>query len=212
MAKRDRKGCFFLIAVPLTFIVILLIIFVGLFFLARGDYVEWKDDFEKDYLSTDFVDLDGNSELEISLTEKLEEFQASDEEVYFVEIDDSEFIYLLSQQLSITLPDYIDMYRGVVIYNEGSWDIYIQTKFRDNILPWTIITLSKDDIETAQLYVSELKVGPYDLDEYWLESIRKDINEGFSEALLLVNENEFSGRRFDNIELEDGVMVVKGSL
>jgi hypothetical protein len=43
-------------------------------------------------------------------------------------------------------------------------------------------------------------------------SILTKINQGIAEALVTANENGFVGRTFENIELQEDQLVVKGTL
>jgi hypothetical protein len=69
----------------------------------------------------------------------------------------------------------------------------------------------KDDRETAELYVRDLLLGKYKVPGFIAKDIVHSINKGISDAILLVNENAFLGRRIENIELLEERVVVKGS-
>lgn len=214
MSKRNKKGpgCFFLIAIPLTLMVIVLLVVLGAFYFIKKDYDIWSNDFEGKHLSSDYVVIEDDEELQESVDVKVEEFDASQEEVDFIELTTDEVLYVFGSQLSDSLPYGVKVDRLIAQTNPNDWDIYIQMVFKNTRLPWLRVNIEKDNIETAELYISEMFVGPYDLDEWVGINLRVSINKGLSDALILVNENDFSGRTFENIELEEDGVVVKGSL
>jgi hypothetical protein len=211
MSKRSNPGCFFLVTVPITLLVLLSISAMLVLWILRGEYRSWRDDFESNYLSKEFVKKD-DLELKEGVDEKLTMFASSTEDVDFVELSTDEALFVLLNELEGSIPYGIKVERGIVRAMQGQWDIFIQSKFKDTRLPWVRIRVEKDDIESAELFVSDMYMGPYDLGEWGFKGVQDDINRGFAEALILVNENEFSGRRFENIELEENSMIVKGRL
>jgi hypothetical protein len=66
-------------------------------------------------------------------------------------------------------------------------------------------------MQTAQLYTTNFKVQGISVGNIF-PSMVSSINQGIAEALVTVNENRFVGRKFENIELEDDQLIVKGSL
>jgi len=79
-------------------------------------------------------------------------------------------------------------------------------------MPWVRIDIAKDNMETAQLYVANLYVGNILISEKLSQVIKTQLNKGISDALVLVNENNFLGRKIQNIELLKDKIVVKGTL
>jgi len=75
-----------------------------------------------------------------------------------------------------------------------------------------MITLQKDNIETAQVYSTDFAIANFSLNEIGIEFFTNKINQGLSDSLLLVNENSYSGRVYKNIELDNEGMVIKGIL
>jgi hypothetical protein len=95
---------------------------------------------------------------------------------------------------------------------KNDWLLYVQLTWNGMRLPWATLRLQKDNIQTAQIFVSSLKVGPYSADDFGLKSVRDSINSGIQNSIILVNENEFTGRRFVNIDMDENGVVIKGEL
>lgn len=213
MAKnRKGPGCFFLLTIPFTLLVLILLVILGGFYFIKKDYDTWNEKFDGQHLSNDYLVIDKSEDLQDEIDFKIEEFDASQEEVDFIELTTDEVLYVFGSQLSDSLPYGVEVERLIVEPNTNDWEVYIQMAYKNNRFPWMRVNIEKDDIETAELYISEMFVGPYDLDEWVGVDVRTSINKGLSDALILVNENDFSGRTFENIELEEDGVVVKGSL
>jgi len=54
-------------------------------------------------------------------------------------------------------------------------------------------------------------LGGYDISDFGFSSIVRNLNKGVREALLLISQKDFTGRRIINIELDDDNIVIKGS-
>lgn len=194
-----------------TFLVFLAVL-AGIFFVVRYDYLTWESEFEGKHVDSDYVYLMGEDadSLNSSINTKINEFSSNAESIDFIELTDREAVYLIGKQYSLSTPENFTVDRLYLDAEINDWKVYIQGSYQGIELPWLILRIEKDDIETAQLYVSEMAIGKYDLDEWGLLVVREDVNTGFQDALILVNENDFTGRKFENIELTQDSMVIKG--
>lgn len=179
-----------------------------------SQYSEWGDAFESQHLSDEYlmVNSDYSNEVLDSAKEKLTAFQESNEELDFVEFSDEEFILLINEIVETSLPEGYSIDRYYIDSNDGSWDIYVQLRRGETVLPWLIFTLSKDDIETAELFVADIKVGDRSISDIGLQFVIDDINEGYSEAILTINESYLTKRRWENITLQLKNVIIKGRL
>jgi hypothetical protein len=205
-----RAGCFFAIAIPVSLVVITFLAALIVFLILRGEYRGWVDRFEGSHLSNDFIYVEDSEEIEKSLEEKVMKFSQSGNDVESMELSTQEVFIAFADQFESSIPENVNVYRGYVDSDYGSWNIYVQTKHRDRLLPWVIVNLNKDEGEGIQLYVSSISLGSYDLTDFGLKSIVDNVNKGLTDAFVLVNQSDFTGRIFENIELESGVMVIKG--
>lgn len=205
-----RAGCFFAIAIPISFLVITLLASLIVFLILRGEYRGWAERFEGSHLSSDFVYIKDSKAIEESLEEKVKEFSASKEETSSLELSPNEVFVAFADQLENSIPENIDVYRGYVDSDYGSWNIFVQSKYGERVLPWVIVHLNKDEGEGIQLYVSSISLGNYDISDFGMGNIIENVNRGLTDAFVLVNQSDFTGRIFENIELEPGVMIIKG--
>jgi hypothetical protein len=217
MSKENRgcSGCFFFaVSLPVTIFMILLVIGLVFFFVFKAEYGKWESVFESNKLSTDYVLIEGDASKaeRDSIASKIEAFTKSEKDVEVIELSVRESLVMFGDELSNSLPENFTIYRMYSQTEKNDWYVFMQLKWGENVLPWVSIRIEKDDIETAQVYVSELLVGNINLDSFGLSQFRHSINEGISTALVLVNQNNFTGRRFSNIELEQEKVVLKGTL
>lgn len=130
-------------------------------------------------------------------------FTLSDKDTEYLELTSYELGGLLLQVASSYPVEHIYIYPSL-----GVWKVYANVKYK-NIPVWLSVDLNKDDMQTAQLYVTNVYFGPYEIGNIF--NITDMINTGIADALLTVNENGFSGRYLENIELLEDKVVVKGS-
>lgn len=195
--------------IGLTLLVLFLSTITIFLFLIR-DYKGWERSFELGYLSSDFVFLN-NESLKTSVEKKIEDFSKSSKKVDFVELTDRETLFLIGESLNESLPFGMVFDRGYVSSDDGQWDIYakvVDEKYKKGI--WMKARLLKDNLESPEIFVQTISVGNYDFKDYGLGIIVWRVNRGIRESISLVNTSEFTGRTIKNIELEKGVMTVKG--
>lgn len=205
-----RAGCFFAIAIPISFIIITFLAGLIVFLVLRGEYRGWAQRFEGSHLSSDFVYIDDSKEIKESLEKKIEKFSTSSEDTDSLELSTEEVFVAFADQLESSVPEKINIYRGYVDSDYGSWNIYVQSKYGKRLLPWVTVHLNKDEGEGIQLYVSSISFGNYDISDFGMSRVIENVNKGLTDAFVLVNQSEFTGRTFENIELEPGMMIIKG--
>lgn len=187
---------------------ILILFFVIILILATPVvlYLLWNKSFESNLSS---MVCSNNSTEDVSLDDKFKDFVLSDESVTFVELSPIETVSLLKNT---------DIINGGEIQNlcvvpaDGMWGVYIKMSLQGINLPWFRMDIAKDDMETAQLYVKNIYVGKWELPDQIAANIKTQLNKGISDALVLVNENNFIGRKIQNIELLQDKIVIKGAL
>lgn len=205
--KKNKIPVFLLLLSSLLLIILLsaLVIWLALF----KEYSAWEDRFNK-VIDQNRIVLLENTQLKKSVETKLTSFSLSTKKIDFVEITDMEFVYVFAQSLNTSLPLNITFDKGYVESNKGSWDIYIKTKRKNLELPWIKLKLMKDNTESPQIYVKTMSLGNFDLIDYGVKGMIDKINNGIKDAIILVNESDFTGRVFRNIELEKEKMIIKG--
>lgn len=204
--KKKPPYLLFIISSILT---VLILSIVLIWFVLIGEYRRWVSSFEANIKQDNIVTLD-MMELREGVEKKIEAYSKSSKKTDYIEIKDSEFVYLLAQSLDNSLPLNIKFHRGYVKSGDGLWNIYIQTKYSNTTLPWVEFKLSKDNTQSAQIYIQSVSIGNFNLTDYGARNIVRDINNGINESIMLINQSNFTGRIFRNIELESGVMTIKG--
>ncbi|MCC7289697.1 hypothetical protein IT417_00365 [bacterium] len=207
MRYKKKPPLLILSILSLLIVIILSCLLVWLVLLR--EYKAWEKDFEEGKDEGSYIVLSDTS-LRDNAEKKLLIFSKSNTKVDFVELSDREFLFLIGESLNTSLPLGIQYKKGYVESNKGFWDVYVQTNLKSFELPWLVFRLQKDQTETPQIYVDRMSVGNFDFTDYGAGLVINKINKGINEAILLVNESDFTGRVFQNIELEKGKVIIKG--
>ncbi|MCK9368797.1 hypothetical protein M0R04_02350 [Candidatus Dojkabacteria bacterium] len=195
----------------LSIFLVILLSFLGIFFFLFKDYSNWQKIFETERLTTDYV-YSNDAVLKKSTDEKILTFSKSVEKTDTIQLIDKEVLYLISNSLNSSLPTNFSYKRGYVQSQDGYWNVYIQLTVKEKYqLPWMLFVITKDDMETPEIYVKTISIGNYDLKDWYMEGTIIKINKGIRDGIQLVNTSDFSGRIFRNIELEKGIMTIKGA-
>lgn len=133
----------------------------------------------------------------------------SEDTITFIELSTREILSLLGGTNIINGGDVNNI---CIEPGQDTWNIFVKVSLQGINMPWIRVDIAKDKMETAQLYVSNLYVGNILMPEKISEGIKTQLNKGISDALVLVNENNFLGRKVQNIELLNDRIVVKGTL
>ena len=181
------------------FLLILPIIFLLTVSFVLVRYNIWRNTFEKSIDRNNLVSSPYTSDG--SLEKKVAQFTLSEKDTEVLQLSPSEFsglILVSSNQYS----------RVYIEPDTGVWKVYAEIVYK-GIPVWLGVDLNKDSMQTAQLYITDVNIGPYSVGK--LFSLTDKVNTGIANALLTVNENGFTGRYLENIELLKDGIVVKGS-
>ncbi len=172
----------------------------------------WVRNFQAD-INPEYI-ANEPEEFEEALNEKVEEYVLSQEDTDFISFTPKEVAQIVYGSIS-------EMVEGsnmeiTNVYAEpsvGLWKICGRSKLRDieefNI--WVCADVTKDNIQTAQLYVTDLTIQGFSMKKIY-PKVLTEINQGIAEALVTANENGFVGRVFENMELLENTFIIKGSL
>ncbi|MBD3329089.1 hypothetical protein GF357_01190 [Candidatus Dojkabacteria bacterium] len=214
--KSKNGCCFFLVALPVSFFVVMVLAFLIIFLNLRRNYQDWEKQFTSEVAQTEVLSMSDEAkmtELSDQVESKITAFSESTEIVDFIEFNVNEVEYLLGQKLSDSMPDGLEIDKIYIESGDGRWDIYFQPKSSTRkVFPWISLAVTKAEVESPRVKIDAVRVGEYDVSEFGVGFLVDDLNSGYTEALNLVNENEFTGRRFENIELEVNGLIVKGRL
>ena len=190
----------------LSIFLIVLLIIIGIISIPVISYFVWQANLQKEISQ---LHCESNLSEDISLDEKFKNFVLSEDDVTFVELNPDEVALLLGNTNIINGGTIEDI---CVMPHKNTWNALAKVNLQGIKLPWLRLDVSKDTIESAQLYVSNIYVGNQLLPERIVSTLKSQINKGISDALILVSENNFLGRTITNIELLDEKIVVKGSI
>jgi len=184
---------------------LLLLILLPVFLV--GIYLLWEREFSSNLSNKSCVS--NNQVKEVSFDDRIRDFVFSSDRSDYIQFTKGEALYLISSEFGKEEGEIVvkDM---CVDSSKGVWKVYLNLTVAGIKNVWFIFDVIKDDRETAELYVENLYLGNFQLPQFISSSIKEKINKGISDAILLVNENSFSGRSITNIELLEEDIVVKG--
>jgi hypothetical protein len=192
----------------LGILVIIIILSMILLFKTK----RWRDAFESN-IQNDVV-ITSVSESNDILEQRVEEYIMSEESIDFIEFTPKEISqYLFNILTQMTEESPINLLEIYIEPADGIWSVCSMLRLSnfDRLTPWVCMDVTKDSMQTAQLYVESVTVDGIDVDKVY-PSILTQINQGIAEALVTANENGFVGRILENIELQERGLIVKGSM
>lgn len=184
-------------------LIISLLLFVGYISLR---YMNWEKEFEKG-INTTYV-INQTSAESIDLGGKIAEFALSTDDVSSLELDVTEMGSVIYNTLDSYFGENINVERIYIQPSDSRWIIYTDLVYK-SFSVWISVDINKDNIQSAQLYTTKIKVGPFDVSD--ISDIDVKINKGIGEAMVTLNENGLVGRYIENIELLDDSVILKGS-
>jgi len=197
------KKFFHSILILISIATIGVLIFLGYMYF---EYRNWEKLFEKE-INTIFV-IDTQRANKTDLGEKISTFALSTKDVEFLELKVEEIGSEIFKTLDTYLGEKINLEKIYIVPSYSKWIIYSQVKY-ERVLVWFSFDVNKDNIQSAQIYVTEINVGPFKVSDYtnWVDAV----NTGIADSIVTLNENGLVGRYIENIELLNTSVVLKGS-
>jgi hypothetical protein len=191
------------ILIVISLAVIGILILLGFMFLK---YRSWEKEFEKD-MNTDYI-IDQEIAKKTDLGEKISTFALSTKDVEFLELNVLEIGSEIFNTVDSYLGEEIDLEKIYIVPSNSRWIIYFKVKY-ERYMVWFSVDVNKDSIQSPQIYVTQINIGPFRINEYvnWIDAI----NTGIADSIVTLNENGLVGRYIENIELLDNSIVLKGS-
>jgi len=182
-----------------------LLIFFPVFLV--GIYLLWEREFSSNLSKKSCVS--NNEVKEVSFDDRIRDFVFSSDRSDYIQFTKGEALYLISSEFGKEGEEIVveDM---CIDSSKGVWKVYLNLTVAGIKNVWFVFDVIKDDRETAELYVDNLYLGNFKLPSFVSFSLKEKMNRGISDAILLVNENSFSGRSITNIELLEEDIVIKG--
>lgn len=191
------------ILIVISIVVIGILILLGLMLLK---YRSWENNFEKG-MNTNYV-IDQEVAKTTDLGEKISTFALSTKDVEFLELNVSEIGSEIFNTLDSYLGEKVSLEKIYIVPSDSKWVIYFKTKY-ERFSVWFSLDVNKDSIQSAQIYITQINVGPFKISDYtdWVDAI----NTGIADSIVTLNENGLVGRYIENIELLSNSIVLKGS-
>lgn len=193
--------------ITLVLVILFLVVFLFLFIKSKSWEREFSSEVQPQYLVN-------NSELDDEFYERIEKYIISQESTSFITFSPQEVAHILFGSLS-------EMFEGTSLEltnvyiepSKGQWEVCARTRYKDfnKINAWICTDVTKDSMQTAQLFVTHIKVQGIEIGKIYPKSVTL-VNQGIAEALVTANENGFVGRIFENMELLEDELVVKGTI
>lgn len=188
----------------LTILVLIISFFSFLFVFFSKSYEAWEEEFEKSEIL--FLDLGE----EIDLEEKIQEYNRVTDEYSSIVFSKEEALFLISQALDESLPDWIDVQKVGLDASRGEWDFFLKTEVFERDMPWVKVEISKkEDIQSVDLEVDDIFLGDFSLNRFGFGNVVENVDGGVKRAMQLVNDGNFAGRVFENIELGEEELIIK---
>ncbi len=199
---------------PFTLVIAVIITLLATYLISKPKYKQWETKFEGNKISTEYHYVQGrdNKKIKKSINQKTKDFNQSKELIDYIEFNVEESAYLIANNLTDSLPTNITVNKVFIENHNLKWKIFIQLKYKDLELPWISFKLEKPDQSGLELNITELKIGPWLLEDYGLYFLERDLQEGFDYAIELIKNNRFTRRELENIELTDEKFIIKGNL
>lgn len=169
-------------------------------------YRNWEKSFEQDINIDNLIDQDIAKSVDLGA--KISTFALSAEDVEFLQLDISEIGSEIYNTLDSYLGDKLILEKIYILPSNSKWVIYSQVRY-EKFLIWFSFDVNKDSIQSAQIYVTQINIGPFRISKYvnWVDAV----NTGIADSIITLNENGLVGRYIENIELLNNSVVLKGS-
>lgn len=185
---------------------IILVTLLAICSFSLYEYFSWKKVFTNTKESMICIDFSGESDL-TDVQKRVKDYVFSKDGTATISFSVEEVLAFL-KYVPVT-SNTITVREMCVKPSKGVWLISLKLKVYGMNIPWVQFNLVKDARETAQLYVKDFSFGEISLLNILSSKVTNEVNEGISEAIILVNENNFLGREIHNIELLEEIVVVR---
>jgi hypothetical protein len=184
-----------------------IILTAGVILYFYFSYKSWEKEFESKISSNELVTENNNNDL-TELEEKIEEINYTLDDTVALELTPVEVSTLVFNSLKNNNAfDVEEIYTDPI--EKGRWYLDVKIKILEKVDIWCLLDIRKDERETAEIYLKDIYIGKYSLENLGFDSIVNNVNTALSSSLVSVDENDLSERSIDNIELLETEMVVK---
>lgn len=199
--KRSNPGCL----IPIIFF---LVTITAICFVLYQRYKGWETDF---YNNSNYISLNMSetSSVSKSLSDKIDQYNKDNAEYVFIELSKQESLYLFTKSVQSSVPSGVEITESRLLTYPRRWVFYFKSQYGKVSLPWFGIAVQKDDSQSIDLYIDDAYIGDYSLTSFYMQKVVDDFNNGLRNGLHVVNDGNFAGRYFENIELGEDTMIIK---
>lgn len=198
------KRFFFSLLIFFGFVVLFFLLFLGYIFLK---YRAWEKDFNSNIKKEYVIEKAGIKSKEFN--EKISKFSLSLEETAYLELDVQDIGGIIFSVLDSYVNENLKIEDMYILPSNSKWLVYVKIKYQD-FSGWISTDINKDEVMSAQVYISDIWVGPFQISNI-NSNLVNTINNGIGDSIVTLNENGLVGRYIENIELTDDSVVLKGS-
>lgn len=200
---------FFRVVSRIVLIVLILFLLLLIFLFIKSK--SWERKFQAN-LNPQYLVSSG--ELPEEFDDRVEEYILSQESNDFLALTPTEVGHIIFRSIAQMVEgSSVELTNVYVNPSKGVWSVCARLRLKEinAINAWSCADVTKDDIQTPQLFLEDLYLQGINVGRVFPKLLSR-ANQGIAEAIITANENGFVGRIFENIELLEKELVVKGSL
>lgn len=202
-----KKALRVFLTIILTILILFLLLIVSIFIKSKTWERNFQSDLNPQYLVSEPAEED-------AFNSRIEKYIISQEDTNFITFSPQEVGKVLFGSLTEMVENSdVEITNMYIDPSKGVWKVCASSRARDfeKLHAWICADVTKDSMQTAQLYITELKVQGINVGKIYPKLVTS-VNQGIAEALVTANENGFVGRIFENMELLEDEVIVKGSI
>ncbi|HCC68097.1 TPA: hypothetical protein DEP90_02750 [Patescibacteria group bacterium] len=172
----------------------------------------WEKEFvaslDTEYLVSDGIVLDD------ILNGEIESYILSEEDTDSITLSPTQVAQLVYGTLTDVAGDSgLNITNVYIVPAIADWKVCSRLELKDmwEAHIWVCVDVSKDNMQTAQLYLKDIQCQGFSVSKIYPKLLIL-ANQGIADALVTANENGFVGRIFENVELMEEYLVIKGGL
>lgn len=204
MAAENKKGCFRRIlscgCFALVAVVVVLVV-AGIY--CRKRYLDWETE-SAEMLEGFEMSTEEYDEIEADLDSRLEEFRESEVQREMIYLD-CDTVNVLFKEVVYENWENLGVEKVGVVCNERSLDVY--ANYQGSV--WVLIKVWQRADGDVDFVVYDVMVGLFSLGTLSFGYVTDQFTEGVQDALELITSGSFSGRKIEEIYIEEeGVRVI----
>ncbi len=150
-----------LLKISLILLIFLLSLVLVVFVLVSR-YIDWENDFESSIVEKNIASSE--EDLFSLIQDKFSSFTLSQDNTETISLSPKDVGMVVISIANGYLNSELSISRVYIEPSKGKWVVYIETVYSKYSV-WFSLGINKDNVETAQLYLTSLSIGPYSIGE-----------------------------------------------